>query len=102
MMKKIFMILMALSVLAMVSIAFAQDNGAAQGAVAAATAQLCPKCGEVAGSAKCCQEGAELCPGCGLHKGSPGCLLKCVAKGIVPPAIPVEVPAEPVVPVPDS
>ena len=35
---------------------------------------LCPKCGEIKGSLKCCKpEGREICPKCGLFKGSPGC-----------------------------
>ena len=35
---------------------------------------LCPKCGEIKGSAKCCKlEGRGTCPKCGLFKGSPGC-----------------------------
>ncbi|MBN1256504.1 MAG: hypothetical protein JXA52_02225 [Planctomycetes bacterium] len=36
--------------------------------------QLCPKCGEIKGSEKCCKmEGREKCEKCGLLKGSPGC-----------------------------
>lgn len=34
---------------------------------------LCPKCGEVAKSEKCCKEGAAKCAGCSLNKGAPGC-----------------------------
>ena len=35
---------------------------------------LCPKCGEIAGSPKCCKpEGRTTCAKCGLFKGSPGC-----------------------------
>ncbi len=37
------------------------------------TCVLCWKCGQVKGSAKCCQPGAAKCSRCGLHKGSPGC-----------------------------
>jgi hypothetical protein len=44
---------------------------------AAAAQAVCGKCGEVAGSAKCCQPGAEKCAKCGLDKGSPGCKAKC-------------------------
>lgn len=34
---------------------------------------VCPKCGEVQGSKKCCVAGAEKCEKCGLDKGSLGC-----------------------------
>ena len=35
---------------------------------------LCPKCGEIKGTAKCCKiEGRTKCAKCGLFKGSPGC-----------------------------
>ena len=35
---------------------------------------LCPKCGEIKGTAKCCKlEGRTKCAKCGLLKGSPGC-----------------------------
>lgn len=35
---------------------------------------LCPKCGVIKGSAKCCKlEGRTKNPRCGLLKGSPGC-----------------------------
>jgi hypothetical protein len=77
-MKKILVALVALSVLAIGSVAFAQCCSAAK-AKAAVSAELCSKCGEIAGSEKCCKEGAELCAGCGLHKGSPGCMAKCAA-----------------------
>lgn len=33
---------------------------------------LCTKCGEAAGTEKCCKP-AVACQGCGLHKGAPGC-----------------------------
>lgn len=39
--------------------------------------EICAKCGEIKGGAKCCQPGAEKCPMCGLDKGSPGCKAKC-------------------------
>ena len=79
-MKKILVALLALSVLAIGSVAFAQcGGGAAKTVSTAVTAATCPKCGEIAGSEKCCVPGAELCAGCGLHKGSPGCLAKCAA-----------------------
>ena len=38
-----------------------------------AKSPLCPKCGEVKGSAKCCDPKAAKCPSCGKIKGSPGC-----------------------------
>ena len=41
-------------------------------ATEASTVTLCTRCGEITGSAKCCQPG-EKCGKCGLHKGSPGC-----------------------------
>jgi len=34
---------------------------------------VCPLCGEIKGSAKCCVQGAAKCPKCGLNKGSIGC-----------------------------
>jgi hypothetical protein len=79
-MKKIVIGLVALSLLALGSVAFAQCGAGAGKTVAqAVSTATCPKCGEIAGSEKCCQEGAEICAGCGLHKGSPGCLAKCAA-----------------------
>ncbi|HPG01402.1 MAG TPA: hypothetical protein PLE77_15210 [Kiritimatiellia bacterium] len=38
---------------------------------------ICPKCGEVCGSAKCCKDGAVKCSKCGLDAGSPGCKAAC-------------------------
>lgn len=32
---------------------------------------LCPKCGEIKGTAKCCKPGAKKCLKCGLNKGIP-------------------------------
>ncbi|TAN38027.1 MAG: hypothetical protein EPN23_03500 [Verrucomicrobia bacterium] len=46
-------------------------------AAAVAPQEICAKCGEIKGSAKCCQPGAEKCAKCGLDKGSPGCKAKC-------------------------
>lgn len=37
------------------------------------TAALCPKCGQIKGSAVCCKAKAAKCGKCGMHKGSPGC-----------------------------
>ena len=37
------------------------------------TVTVCVKCGETAGSEKCCAEDAAKCTKCGLHKGAPGC-----------------------------
>ncbi len=34
---------------------------------------VCPKCGEIKGTAKCCKPDAKKCPECGLNKGSIGC-----------------------------
>ncbi|HUT25775.1 MAG TPA: thioredoxin family protein [Sumerlaeia bacterium] len=34
---------------------------------------LCPKCGQIKGTAKCCAKDAAKCPKCGLAEGSPGC-----------------------------
>ena len=82
-MKKWIIALMVLSVLVMASVSFAQCCSASK-ATAAVSAELCAKCGEVAGSEKCCAEGAEVCAGCGLHKGSPGCAAKCAAKAVQP------------------
>ena len=39
----------------------------------AAAVELCTKCGQIAGSDKCCKAGTEKCSACGLDKGSPGC-----------------------------
>jgi hypothetical protein len=83
MMKKILVSMIALSLMAFASVAFA-DCGADHGAAAAVSAATCPKCGEIAGSEKCCAPGAELCAGCGLHKGSPGCMAKCAPKATEP------------------
>ena len=91
-MKKILVALVAVSVLALAAVSFAQCGGAAK-ATAAVSAELCSKCGEVAGSAKCCAEGAEVCAGCGLHKGSPGCVAKCAAPAEAPAAPAEAVPA---------
>lgn len=35
--------------------------------------EICPKCGEYKGTAKCCKGDVAKCPKCGMHKGSPGC-----------------------------
>ena len=47
----------------------------AQGITLARTpVALCPKCGEIKGTAKCCKpEGRTKCAKCGLFAGSPGC-----------------------------
>lgn len=87
-MKKIIGMLMAMSVLTLVSVSFADcgaDHSAKSAAVSAAT---CPKCGEVAGSDKCCAADAKVCPKCGLHAGSPGCAAKCAPAAV--PAAPAE------------
>ena len=39
--------------------------------------QICPACGEIKGSAKCCKPGMEKCAKCGLNKGSAGCKKAC-------------------------
>ena len=36
-------------------------------------AVVCPKCGEIKGTAKCCKKDAKKCEKCGLNKGSIGC-----------------------------
>jgi|GEM_PF-4596744 hypothetical protein len=77
-MKKSLAIGLALAVWLVGSVAWAQCCSASK-AKAEASAEVCPKCGEVAKSAACCQADAELCSACGLHKGSPGCLAKCAA-----------------------
>jgi hypothetical protein len=40
--------------------------------------EICPKCGEVEGSTKCCVTGDDVtvCKKCGRHEGSPGCCVK--------------------------
>ncbi len=78
-MKKMFVSLMALSLLGFAAASFGQESEVDQ-AAAAVSAATCPKCGEVAGSQKCCAEGAKLCAACGLNKGSPGCAAKCAPK----------------------
>ena len=35
--------------------------------------QLCIQCGQIKGSALCCQPNQAKCPQCSLVKGSPGC-----------------------------
>ena len=44
-----------------------------QGVAPEKLAAVCPKCGQVKGSADCCKPGQATCPKCGLAKGSPGC-----------------------------
>ena len=83
-MKKLFVALVVLSLLAMAAVSVAQCGGVSK-ATAETSAALCSKCGEITASDKCCAEDAEVCAGCGLHKGSPGCAAKCAA-----PAAPVE------------
>ena len=39
-------------------------------------ADLCSKCGQIAGSEVCCKDGAEKCADCGLVKGAPACCKK--------------------------
>ncbi len=80
-MKKILTMLVVLGVCSMASVSFAQccAGGAKKDAAEKVATETCPKCGELAGSEKCCKDGAEICAGCGLHKGSPGCVAKCAA-----------------------
>ena len=47
------------------------------------TCVLCYKCGQIKGSALCCQPGAAKCTKCGLDKGSPGCCRLAGAKAAV-------------------
>ncbi|NCA81324.1 MAG: hypothetical protein EOM72_01070 [Opitutae bacterium] len=77
------MALVIVSGFVLASGSFAQCCSAAM-ATAAVSAEWCAKCGEVAGSEKCCAEGVETCAGCGLHKGSPGCAAKCAAQAAQP------------------
>lgn len=44
------------------------------------TAALCPKCGQIKGSAVCCKADAPKCGHCGMAKGSPGCCAAPKAK----------------------
>lgn len=44
------------------------------------TAALCPKCGQIKGSAACCKPDAVKCTKCGMAKGSPGCCAMSKAK----------------------
>ncbi len=83
-MKKMVMILAALSVWAAGPAAWAQCCSASK-AKAEVSAQVCPKCGEVAKSAECCKADADVCAACGLHKGSPGCRAKCAPAPAVEP-----------------
>ena len=78
-MKKSLAIGLAMAVWLVGSVAWAQCCPGSK-AKAAASAETCSKCGEVAKSAACCKADAELCAGCGLHKGSPGCCAKCAPK----------------------
>lgn len=85
MMKTMLAMMTVLGVLALGAAAFAQCGGGAVKSMSGpAAAAICPKCGEIAGSERCCKE-AELCPGCGLHKGSPGCLAKCASSPEIAP-----------------
>lgn len=86
-MKKLIMPMVVMSLLAMASVSLAQCGGVSKATAEVSTA-LCSKCGEVAGSDKCCAEGAEVCAGCGLHKGSPGCAAKCAAPAAPAEAVP--------------
>ena len=86
-MKKWYVALVVLSLLAMAAVSFAQCGGVSK-ATTETSAALCSKCGEIAGSEKCCAEGAEICAGCGLHKGSPGCAAKCAAPAAPAEAVP--------------
>ena len=43
------------------------------GAAAAEPALLCGGCGQIKGSAECCDPKAKKCGACGLAKDSPGC-----------------------------
>lgn len=55
----------------------AQTNSASKTTTSAAkkdtSAKICKKCGEVAGSKKCCDPKVAKCKKCGLNKGSAGC-----------------------------
>ena len=84
-MTKVLAVLVAMAVWTAGSAAWAQCCAGSK-AKAEASAEVCPKCGEVAKSAECCQEGAEVCAACGLHKGSPGCTAKCAAAPAAQPA----------------
>lgn len=74
-MKKLLVSLTVLGLLALVPATWAQCCAGRKADKACVA--CCAKCGEVAGSEKCCAADAEICPGCGLHKGSPGCKAKC-------------------------
>jgi hypothetical protein len=65
------------------SSSFAQEESAptVKPATDISPAQICGQCGEVKGSARCCQEGAGICEHCGLHKGSPGCCAAGMTQG---------------------
>lgn len=54
-----------------------------QGVTTEKVAAICPKCGQIKGSADCCKPGQATCPKCGLVKGSPGCCK--VEKGTTEP-----------------
>ena len=38
---------------------------------------ICPKCGEIKGTSKCCKVGVAKCSKCGLAEGAPGCCKIC-------------------------
>ena len=86
-MKKMIVAMVVWCLFALATLSFAQCCGAAKATAAVATT-LCAKCGDVAGSDKCCVEGAEVCAGCGLHKGSPGCAAKCAVPAAPAEAVP--------------
>lgn len=69
--------LMIVAVVA-VAVAFMGINGCKKSGSEAKKAagdsiQLCLGCGQIKGSALCCQPNQPKCPSCGLVKGSPGC-----------------------------
>jgi len=77
-MKKSFWLLAVIAAVAVGSIgAYADGCPCAKKQDAAAQSAICPKCGELTGSDKCCKPAAEKCAKCGLDKGSPGCKAKC-------------------------
>ena len=70
--KKYLMIVMAVGLI-FLGINGCKKSGSEAKKAAGDSIQLCLHCGQIKGSALCCQPNLPKCPGCGLVKGSPGC-----------------------------
>jgi len=76
--KKIMITVIAMFVISfglIVCITGCKESGSPAGPAkaAAASIELCTKCGQIKASELCCKPDTPKCPKCGLAKGSPGC-----------------------------